>query len=104
MLFATAFWNKNEESFYRVEHADGYLSLLPRQYVIPESRLTGPPTVLGNGKLAIGGRYQVYLVSLDDKGVPTGDVIQTRVLSPGVRALVYSPKFDRLYVGVELSR
>ena len=104
VLFATASYQK-VDSFYRVEHADGNLSLLPRQYIIPESRLSGPPAVLSKSrKVAIGGQNLVYCVDLDDKGMPIGDVIQTRVPCPAVRALVYSVRFDRVYVGVDVSK
>jgi hypothetical protein len=105
VLFATAPNNAAFDSFYRVEHADGYLSLLPRQYIIPETQLSGPPAVLGKrNQLAVGGRFHVYLVGLDGKGMPAGEVIRTRVLANEVRALAYSNRFDRLFVGVDVSK
>ena len=93
------------DSFFRAEHAEGYLTLLPKQYVIPDSKLTGPPAVLSKQKkLAVGGRHLVYRLDLDEKGFPIDGVIQTQVNCPQVRALVYSERFDRLYVGVEVSK
>jgi hypothetical protein len=93
------------DSVFLVHHSDGYLSLLPHQYTFPDTYLTSPPAVLGKaGKLAVGGHHHVYVADLDDEGRVRPEVTRVRVLSPAVRALVYSPRFDKLYVGVEVSR
>ena len=55
-------------------------------------------------KVAVGGHYHVYVIDLDEKGRPRPEVLRVRVLNPHVRALVYSERFDRLYVGVEVSK
>jgi hypothetical protein len=105
VLFASVAHHVNGDSLFRCEHVEGYLTLLPRQYVIPESKLSSPPAILSKpNKVAVGGQYQVYLLDLDDKGFPTGALTHVLVNGPQVRALVYSERFDRLYVGVELSK
>ena len=53
---------------------------------------------------AVGGHYHVHVMGLDAKGNPEPSVTSVPVLSPHVRALVYSAKFDCLYVGVEVSK
>ena len=57
-----------------------------------------------NQMVAVGGHYHVFVIALDAEGNPQPAVIKVPVLSPYVRALAYSPKFDRLYVGVEVSK
>ena len=102
VIYATAY---GTDSLYRAEHAEGYLTLVPQQWLFPEGKLTSSPAVFAKGtKLAVGGHYGVYVVTLDDKGRATSDVVLARVFSHAVRALVYSPRFDRLYVGVEVSK
>jgi hypothetical protein len=102
VVFAT---RAPSDSVFRVEHAEGYLSLLPRQLTFPKTRLTSPPVVLVKAnKLAVGGYYHVYVADLDEKGNVRPEVTRVRVLNPNVRALVYSERFDRLYVGVEQSK
>ena len=104
-LFATAPYHVHPDSFFRVAHSEGYLSLLPKQYVIPDSKLSGPPAILSKQqKLAVGGNNVIYLVSLNAKGFPAGDVTHTLVNCPQVQAMVYSEKYDRLYLGVEISK
>jgi hypothetical protein len=93
------------DSVFLAGHADGYLTLLPRQYVLSDTNLSSAPAIIAKGgKLAVGGHYHVYVVGLDDKGQPQGEVTRVRVLNPQVQALVYSEVFDRLYVGVEVSK
>lgn len=103
-IFATSHYSP-QNSFFRAEHIDGYLTLLPKQYVIEGSKLTGPPAVFSKAKkLAVGGENALYIIDLDDHGFPTG--VPTRVLvnCPQVRAMVYSERFERAYVGVEVSK
>lgn len=103
-IFATAVHQPNN-SFFRAEHHEGYLTLLPKQYVIEGSKLGGQPAILTKQKkVAIGGQNSVFLIDLDDKGFPRGDVLQAMVNAPQVRAMVYSEKHERLYVGVEVSK
>ncbi len=93
------------DSFFRADQTEGYLSSLPKQYVIEGSKLTGPPAILPKEKkLAVGGEYGVFVMNLDDRAYPTGEVTRVPVNSPSVRALIYSERFERAYVGVEVSK
>lgn len=104
-IFATTGNAQHSDILFRAEHAEGYLTLLPKQYAIPDSKLSGPPAILSKQKkVAVGGQHLVYLIDLDDKGFPIGEFSQTYVNCPQVRAMIYSERFDRLYVGVELSK
>jgi hypothetical protein len=101
-LFATT---SNNDSFFRVAHAEGYLSQLPLQITLPDTRLYSAPVAFDKGKrIAVGGHYHVYVVGLDAKGDPEPAVTKVPALSPAVRTVVYSERFDRLYVGVEISK
>lgn len=93
------------DSIFCLGHSEGHLTLLPHQYVFPGASLGSPPALLAKGRrLAVGGQHQVYVTGLDEQGRPAGPLTRVRVLNPQVRALVYSPRFDRLYVGVEVSK
>jgi hypothetical protein len=101
-LFATG---SGTDSVHRVGHADGFLTLLPRQFRLPDTELTSQPAIVAGGKkLVVGGHYHLYVVNLDDRGLPLPEVVRVRVLNPRVRAVVYSRRFERLYVGVEPSK
>lgn len=105
LVFATSHHKTQPDSLFRVGLVEGYLTLLPQQYVLPGTDLTSVPVVLSKSNaVAVGGHYFVYVVRLDVQGVPQPDVQRYQVFCPAVHALVYSEKFDRLYVGVELSK
>jgi hypothetical protein len=102
ILFVTSY---EKDSIFRVSHSEGYLSLLPHQVTFANTSLTSPPAILAKArKLAVGGHYHVYVASLDEESQVLPEVIKTRVLCSAVRALVCSERFDRLYVGVEVSK
>lgn len=104
-IFATAYDGSHPDALFRAEHADGYLTLLPKHYLIPGSKLMSPPAILTRqNKVAVGGQHLVYVLDLDDKGFPVGEVTAVQVNCPQVRALLYSERFERLYVGVEVSK
>jgi hypothetical protein len=101
-LFATA---TNTDSFFRVAHSEGHLSLLPLQITLPETRLFSAPVAIEKGsRIAVGGHYHVYLVALDKNGDPQPDVLKVPVLAAAARTLVFSERWQRLYVGVEISK
>jgi hypothetical protein len=101
LLYATC---PDRAWLFRVHQADGYPTLLPERWTLPE-KVFSAPAVLGKGsRIAVGGAYQVYLVNLDAAGRPRPELTQVQVFNPTVRALIYSPRFDRLYVSVELSK
>ena len=95
----------HSDSFFRVDQVEGYLSLLPRQWILPERKLLGTPALLiKSNQLAIGGEHRIYVISLDAQAMPRREAIQMHVFNPAVQTLVYSEKFDRLYVSVDLSK
>jgi hypothetical protein len=101
-IYATLF---NSDMVTRAEQVEGYLTLVPKTYKVPEANLFSPPAIIDRGKkVAVGGRYRIYVLSLDDKGRFLPEVLQVPVMNPAVQALAYSPKFDRLYVGIEVSK
>jgi len=73
-IFATVQHAPND-SFFRAEHSEGYLTLLPKQYVIKGAKLTGQPAILSKQKkVLIGGESCVYAIDLDEKGFRRGAV------------------------------
>ena len=55
-------------------------------------------------QVAVGGEFYVYLVSLDVRGRPKPSVTAARPTLCNPSTLVYSPKFDRLYVGGDIPK
>ncbi len=87
---------------YRFEHVDGLPSLLPKRAELAGAYLTSPPVMMPKAnQIAIGGRQRVFLLRLDDQGRFKPERVQALIGNQDVEALVYSQKFDRLYVGVE---
>ena len=86
-----------------MEHIDGFLTGLPQHGTVAGvSALSTPPVLLGDRlQFACGSANMVHLIKFDEQGLFTGERIDVKVPSATVSALVYSPKFDRLYVGVE---
>lgn len=92
------------DTLYRVDFVDGYWTLVPRGWTLPEAKLTSPPVLLSRSqRVAIGGQHQLYLVPLDDQGQATEATV-VRVFGRALRTLAYSERFDRLYVGADLSQ
>ncbi len=89
---------------HRVEHVDGYVTLVPQVVQLEGATLKTPPVVLTKRNLvAWGGPAAVYLAPIDAAG-KFGDTRGTQVnvpTTPTVEGLVYSEKLDRLYVAVE---
>ncbi len=103
-IFVTS-CNGTSESFSRAEQVEGFLTLLPKQYILPMGKLTGPPIILPKQKkIVLGGAYHLLVMDLDEKAYPTGDPTHVYVNTPAAKALVYSEKFDRAYVGTEISK
>jgi hypothetical protein len=92
------------DSFYRFEQVEGYITGLPHQFQLPEAKLTSAPVVVRDKHLVIGGPQGLYSLYLDEQGVPVKEALWTPVNASPARALVYSPKFDQFYVGVDLSK
>ncbi len=87
---------------YRMEHADGFVTLLPQTLTFGGAAATTLPVLMTKGNLlAFGGVNKIFFVALDAEGKLTNKLSQTPVANPSVDSLVYSERFDRLYVGVE---
>ena len=86
---------------FRMEHADGYLTLLPQTVIINVPIYTMPVVMAKRKKIAFGGANRVHAVSIDDEGWYTNTMEQMVVANPVLEALVYSEKFDKLYAAVE---
>ena len=91
-----------QDTLFGLALAEGNWTLMPRRWLLPEAKLASGPVVLPKtNQVAVGGQNQVYVVALDDQGRARPQALRVGVTNPNVRALVYSVKFDRLYVGVE---
>ena len=88
---------------FRMEHADGYLSMLPKITSVPGAKFQSRPVVMPGepNRVAIGGVNRVDLLPLDAEGRFAGETQSIAVACPVVRALTYSKKSVRLYVAVE---
>jgi hypothetical protein len=86
---------------YRMEHVDGFLTLLPQRAAVGGAVFHSIPVfITRQNKVAIGGAKTVHLLKLDAEGRLTPNAEVCAVGDPSVRALTYSEKFDRLYVAV----
>ncbi len=94
---------QNGGLLYRVEQADGFLTMLPQVLTIPGAAFTAPPVVWPGkpDRVIIGGVNKIHAVPLDAAGRLTDAYEELPVASRAVKALAYSRKFDRLYVAVE---
>jgi len=93
----------NSGWIYRIEHVDGFPTLLPQRGVLEGvTALATPPVTVGDRPLvALGGKEMLHLVEIDGAGYFTGKRTDVPVKCPSVSALTYSPRFDRLYVTEE---
>lgn len=93
------------DSMFRLDQTDGFLSLIPRQWTFPGKKLMSAPVFLPKtNQLVVGGQHFLYLLDLDDAGDAKVDAVEMQVFNDAVRALIYSPRFDRLYASVDLSK
>jgi hypothetical protein len=87
---------------YRFEHVDGYLTMLPQKATFAGTNLTSGPVILSKAnKVAFGAQGMVITVTLDEQGRVTTERAQMKLSTPTLEALVFSDRFDRLYVAVE---
>lgn len=98
-LYAT---RPSDKSIFRADLAGDVLTSLPRETVLAE-KIGSRPVAMAK-KLAVAGPWHVTVFDLDDAGNLRPDAIRIPVLTAMGRTLIYSPQFDRLYVGVELSK
>lgn len=87
---------------YRMEHVDGFMTLLPQRGTLAGvTALTSSPVVLGKRPyFACGSAKTLHLIGYDDRGALNGERIDVPIASDTVEALAYSPRFDRLYTTV----
>lgn len=89
----------------RIEHVDGYPTLTPQRALLERATIHSPPIVISKrNQIAFGGEGKVHVIELDDKGYYTTKRSQAAVNNPAAAAVVYSEKFDRLYVAVEKTK
>jgi hypothetical protein len=92
---------------HRVEHADGFLTLAPQIVILDGATVKTPPVVMGKRNLvAFGGLTAVYLAAIDAEGKFRDEkAMQLNVpMNPTVEGLVYSDRYDRLYIAVEKAK
>lgn len=93
------------DSLFQVGYFDGYWSLIPHQWIIPDAKLASAPVVMPKtNQVLVAGEHRVYAIPLDEQGNAKGEVIAMPLLGSSLRAMVYSPKFDRAYIGMDLSQ
>ncbi len=87
---------------YRMEHADGYLTLMPQTISVPGASFSSPPVVMSAApaRVAVGGAGGVYLIPTDAEGRFAGAPERVAADAAFVRAMAYAERFDRLYVAV----
>jgi len=94
----------NSHLMMRIEQADGYPTLMPQiTWGVSGAAFQCRPVVIPGKppRLALGGTTHIYVTDLDLNGKFTGE---TKILigQPApVKALAWSPKFNRLYAAVD---
>lgn len=92
-------------SVWRMQHADGYLTLLPQRVAVTGATFQSAPVVmLRQNKLAVGAANALYLLKLDAESRLTPFAERHSFGNQPVRVLVWSEKYDRLYVILEVAR
>lgn len=88
---------------YRMEHVDGFLTMLPqRGTLVGATALMSPPVLLGKRNvLACGSAGLLHLVGFDEQGRFNGQCTDVKIAALRVDTLAYSTRFDRLYVAVD---
>ena len=93
----------NGNLLIRIEHVDGYLTLMPRLTYVGGAAFQSRPVVIPGKppRLAIGGTAQIFVVTLDATGKFAADAPAAIGQPAAVRALAWSPRFNRLYAAVD---
>lgn len=87
---------------YRVEHADGFPTMLPQRMILYTFRVATPPVVLPkHNRIALGGEKRIAFITLDGEGRLTKERVEVEVNAPRVQGLAYSAKFDKLYAATD---
>jgi hypothetical protein len=86
----------------RLEHADGYFTLVPQAVMIDNTVIHTAPLVLTRtNQLAVGTNGRICVIDLDTEGRLQAKGVQMTVNNPQIEALAWSERFGRLYVPVE---
>ena len=87
---------------FGMEHSGGFPTMLPWKLAIPNAAFCSLPIVMSRAPsfMAIGESKRVWFVALDQNGRFSGQPAGIPVASERPQAIVYSPKFDRLYIAV----
>jgi len=91
--------NLGSPSFYSLQHSDGFTTGVPQMMAI--TGMTGYTEAIvmpKRSKLAIGGSNALYMVTTTADGQLTNEVVGVKVNNPTLRAVAYSPRFDKVYV------
>jgi len=89
---------------FRVMQSDGYLTMQPAVTTLTLGGIRSPPVIIPGQpvRMALGGVNALQLITLDAGLVPQAASAQVfAVDNPAVRAVAWSDRFKRLYVGVE---
>lgn len=87
---------------YRMEHADGFMTLLPQRGTLEGALLTSAPVIMPKRhQFVCGGQKTIYVIGFDEQGALNGERIDVPVNCPSVEAVAYSNRFDKLYVAVD---
>jgi len=96
----TATWT--DSYLYRMEHAEGYPTLLPQRVYVYYFLASTPAVVIPKHQcVAVGGRKRIAFFGLDAQGRFTKDRTEVEVNSQRVQGLAYSGRFDRLYLAAD---
>jgi hypothetical protein len=91
----------NSAWVYNTEHVDGAFTMLPQQATVAGmAALSYPVLDTKSNRLLIGSGAGLHMIALNEAGVMTGTQ-QYFSTGTAVKAVAYSPKFDRIYVPVE---
>jgi len=95
----------NRNLLCAMQHADGYLTLMPRRVSVEGAAFKSYPLVLqSRHELAVGGAKLLYFIALDEQGFPQPTGKATKINSRSVAAIAYSEKLDCLYVAEEQTK
>lgn len=86
---------------YSHQHVDGHITLMPKISSV-SGPYTAPVVMTGQKGVAFGGSNALTVYDIDDLGQFTGDWYSVAVNRKEVKAVTYSQKFDRLYIGEDV--
>lgn len=86
---------------FRVEHVDGFTTMLPQRGTMAPVIITSPPLLVGSRPLLVcSSEGLLHLIGFDAEGAFNGERTDVALPSRKVEALAYSAKYDRLYTTV----